>query len=336
VRELVRHVLVLGGIVVVVVLARLLAGEVRATQSSGGVASIVPLLLGSLVLGPVRSVAASLYQPLRVVPSWDVETLILALVAGVVFALALWRVRPRPSPWRDILETGGAGLVMLVLGYGLAFTHFPPNAVVGRGTSVHLGATFGMAVLAAAVTWGLMNVRPRLAAALVGAYLALAVGYYVTIERDFMRSWQLQRGFWQQVAACCSDLQDGTVLIYEQPATVPTTFIFTNSWADPLVLDQTYRFPTDWRVAPRLFAITDFSARVAPTADGLQWWVPGASWDEHWEALPQGNVILVRPNGDRLERVTGDLQVDGQTVHLKDVGPPESWPPAQLAPLLLR
>src|SRR4029450_11211416 len=105
--------------------------------------------------------------------------------------------------------------------------------VVGRGTSVHLGATLGMAVLAAAVTRRLMRFPPRLAAALVGVYMALAVGYYVTIERDFMRSWQIQRGFWQQVAACCSDLQDGTVLIYETLPTVPTTFIFTNSWADP-------------------------------------------------------------------------------------------------------
>ena len=50
---------------------------------------------------------------------------------------------------------------MLVLGYALAFTHFPPNALVGRGTSVHLGATLGMSVLAAAVAWLLLGLRPR-------------------------------------------------------------------------------------------------------------------------------------------------------------------------------
>ena len=43
---------------------------------------------------------------------------------------------------------------MFALGYGLAFTILPPNAVVGRGTSVHLGATLGMAVLAAAAHLG--------------------------------------------------------------------------------------------------------------------------------------------------------------------------------------
>jgi len=334
-RELARHVFTLGGIVVVVVVLRLLAGEVRATESTGGVGAILPLLLGSLVLGPVRAVAASVYQPLRVVPTWDLETLVVSVLAGFVFGFCLWRLRPRPSPWRDIVETGGAGLVMLVLGYGLAFTHFPPNAVVGRGTSVHLGATLGMAVLAAAVAWGLMNLRPILAATAVAAYLAFAVGYQVTIERDFMRSWQLQRDFWQQVAACCSDLQDGTVLIYQLPESIPTTFIFTNSWADPLVLDQTFRFPPNWQTPPRLFAITDFPARVAAGPDGLQWWVPGASWDEHWEALPQGNVILLRPADGRLERVTGEIPIAGQTLQLKDPGQPVAWPPAQLGSLLL-
>src|SRR5207302_3529005 len=103
---------------------------------------------------------------------------------------------------------GAAGLAMLVLGYGLAFTHFPPNAIVGRGTSVHLGATLGMSVIAAAAAWQLLALRRRVATALIASYLAVSVGYYVTIERDFMRSWQLQRAFWRQVVDCCADLQD--------------------------------------------------------------------------------------------------------------------------------
>ena len=65
-------------------------------------------------------------------------------------------------------------------------------------------------------------------------------------------------------------------------------------------------------------------------------WVPGASWDEHWEALPQGNVILLRQVGGRLERVTGDVSVAGGALHLKDPGPPVAWPPAQLYQPLLR
>src|SRR5438067_8363614 len=51
-RRLLVHVGVLGGIVAVAVVLRFLVGESRATTSAGGVASIVPPLLGSLVLGP--------------------------------------------------------------------------------------------------------------------------------------------------------------------------------------------------------------------------------------------------------------------------------------------
>jgi hypothetical protein len=239
----------------------------------------------------------------------------------------------------DSGQVAAAGLVMLVAAYGLAFTHFPPNALVGRGTSVHLGATLGVAVLGAALSWALLGVRGaagRLAPWALGAYLGLAAGYYVTIERDFVRSWQIQRAFWQQVAACCSDLQDGTVLLYELPPEEPTRFIFTNSWGDALVLAETFRFPGQWTTPPRLFSLTTWQERVHDDGYGLQWWVPGASWDEHWEVLPQRNVILLRPGPDgRVERVTGSVDLPEGTLHLKDPGPQVAWPPAQLYGLLL-
>jgi hypothetical protein len=336
-RELARHVLVLTSIVGITFIARFLVGEGRATESAGGLADILPKLAGSLVLGPARSLAATLYQPLRAVPGWDIETLVVALVTGALFGVGLWRLRHgATASVRDVLEVGAAGLLMLALGYGLAFTHYPPNAIVGRGTSVHLGATLGVAVLAAAVAWALLSRWPRVGTAVLGVYLALGVGYYVTIERDFMLSWQLQRSFWQQVAACCSDLQDGTVLIYELDTPIPTTFIFTNSWADPLVIDQTFRFPGTWATPPRLFSLTEWQARVVAAGDSLQWWVPGASWDEHWEVLPQENVILLRQRGGKLERVVGSVVSDGWTLRLKEAGQPVSWPPGPLYPLLLQ
>jgi hypothetical protein len=193
-----------------------------------------------------------------------------------------------------------------------------------------------MSVLAAGVAWLLLGWKRTLAVPAISAYLALCVGYYVTIERDFMHSWQLQRAFWQEVAACCSDLQDGTVLIYELNPGDEPTFIFTNSWSDPLVLTQTFAFPPAWSNPPRLFGLTQWTDRVQPEGDHLRWWVPGASWDEHWETFPQNNVILLRRGADgRLERVTGSVAVAGTTLQLKAPDAPVAWPPAQLyAPLL--
>jgi len=239
---------------------------------------------------------------------------------------------------RDALQVGGAGAVMLVLGYALAFTHYPPVALVGRGTSVHLGATLGMAVLGSACAWGLLSARRAVAVGVLAAYFALAVGYYVSVQRDFVRSWQAQRAFWQDVVRCCSDLQDGTVLLYElQASDESTTFIFTNSWGDALVLGEMLRFPAEWSNPPRLFSLTDWQSRVEAQSDGLRWWVPAASWDEHWEALPQDDVILLRRGPDgHLERVTGSVTVAGRQLELKAPGQPTPFPPAQLYDLLLR
>jgi hypothetical protein len=325
-------------IVAAVVMLRYFVGEGRATSSVGNVGAILPAFLGSLVLGPSRSLAGMFYGPLKAIPTWDLETIVAVAIAFVAFVLVLWRV-PRPkADVRQALQVAAAGGVMLVVAYALAFTHYPPNALVGRGTSVHLGATLGMSVLATGIAWLLLGWRLRLAIALIAGYLALAVGYYVTIERDFIRSWQLQREFWQHVQACCSDLQDGTVLLYTLSSGEEPTFIFTNSWADPLILGETYAFPTAWTQPPRLFSLTEWQNRVQPNGDRLDWWVPAASWDEHWETLPQDNVILLTraPDGT-LTRATGTIEVPGGTLRLKSPSATESWPPAQLyAPLLDR
>ena len=343
-RALLVHAAALGGVMAIVVAARFVAGEGRATASVGGLGDILPPLLGSLVLGPARATAAMFYGPLKAIPAWDPETVALSLLAALGFGALLWRTTRRErSPAalragrRDVLQVGLAGLAMLVLGYGLAFTHFPPNAVVGRGTSVHLGATLGMAVLATAVAWLLLSLRARVASVALAGYLALAVGYYVTIERDFGRAWQLQRSFWQQVVACCADLEDGTVLIYEVSSGDEPTFIFTNSWADPLILAQTFAFPATWTNPPRLFSLTAWQNRLQSDGrGGLTWWVPGASWNEHWEPFPQRNLILLRRGADgRLTRLSGDVATPAGTVQLKPMAAPATFPPAQLyGPLL--
>lgn len=349
---LVRNAAGLLAVMVLAVAARFVAGEGRATSSAGSVGSIVAPLLGSLVLGPARSLAGMFYGPVRAIPTWDSETVVCAIIALVAFvgllgyATGLFTrgvAMQGAATIAPAAKTAAAGLVMVVLGYGLAFTHFPPNALVGRGTSVHLGATIGMAVLAAGLAWLLLQTRLRVAVAVISAYLALAVGYYVTIERDFVRAWQMQRAFWQQLVACCSDFQDGTVLIYELNPGDEPQFIFSNSWADPLVLGETFAFPSGWSTPPRLFSLTTWQERIQVEGDHLVWWVPGASWDEHWEVLPQKNVIVLRGDGGgHLERVTGVITITpGVTgsvtqLQLKAPGPPQAWPPAQLAQPLLR
>src|SRR5204863_4148799 len=122
------------GIVIGAVAVRYVAGESRATSSVGGVGAIIPPFLGSLVLGPARSLAGMLYGPLKAIPTWDVETIAAVVIGFAAFALMLWWLPRVPKNLADALHVAGAGAVMLVFAYALAFTHFPPNALVGRGT----------------------------------------------------------------------------------------------------------------------------------------------------------------------------------------------------------
>ena len=67
--------------------------------------------LGSLVLGPARSLAAMFYGPLKAIPGWDAETLILAAVgltgSGAVF-IGARRVMYHASQ-REVLQIGWRG-----------------------------------------------------------------------------------------------------------------------------------------------------------------------------------------------------------------------------------
>jgi len=138
------------------------------------------------------------------------------------------------------------------------------------------------------------------------------------------------------VIAFCSDFHHGSVLLYTLSSSEEPTFIFTNSWADPLVLGETLTFPTTWSQPPRLFSLTEWQNRVQADGDRLSWWVPAASWDEHWEELPQSNVVLLMRSGDGgLIRQTGSVEVASRTLVLKPPAAPEALPPAQLyIPLL--
>jgi hypothetical protein len=301
-----------------------------------------------MVIGPIRSLLLLVYGPVTAIRGWDGEALLVFLLTLSLWVWVLARLspgtsgqernRPAPTSWlrppmprglHALLVSSRAaqlfltGIVLLALGYALAFTHFPPTAVVGRGTSVHLAATIGGSVLFASLASGLLLVAraPWMRAcvvALLSVYFSLLVAYHLTIQRDFAKSWEIQRAFWTSVAALAPDLADGTVLIFESESPSETRFIDTNSWADPLVLRHIYRFPNGWQNPPRLFTVErGWTRRVQAEDDRLHWWVPAATWNEHWEDLPDSNVILLRRVDGRLTRIDGSIALQGKMLMLK-------------------
>ncbi len=341
-RELARHAAVLVAILLVGVLVRRFVGEGRVIEATGSLAEILPKVVGSLLIGPFRSLVMFLYAPARSVPLWTPLVAALALASLPIVYLSLRHSlrassneSPESSPARSV-ELLVAGLVLLALAYVLAFTHYPPTAVNGRGTSVHLAATVGASVVFAWLGSEVLALASRRglrepATALIALYVAAVVGYHGTIQADFARSWQIQRAFWSSVVACCSDATEDTIVINVDDQPVQTMFILSSSWGEALIYAQLYQYPHNWRNPPRLFTLgSDWQARVYPEGDHLAWIVPPASWDEHPEVLPNANVILLHRQGDGVARVTGDLQVAGRTLRLKDP-PVASAPPPRNA-----
>ena len=202
---------------------------------------------------------------------------------------------PRPQLVR-LLATA---LVMLSLAYAFSFTHFPPTVTFGRLTSVHLAAAFGGALLFACLVSLLLSYARshKLAGAaivLVAAYLSWMVVYAFSIQQDFVKAWRNERAFWTEVLQQAPDMTEGTVILVSKAGLRSSHFIESNSWADPIILKQIFRFPTDWQYPPRLFLVpSNWTKSVVREGDELLWHVPAATWDAHWEGLPNSNVVSI-------------------------------------------
>jgi hypothetical protein len=219
-------------------------------------------------------------------------------------------------------------IIMLSLAYSVSFTHFPPIARYGRLTSVHLAAVFGGSLLFAcvsAIAYSYAN-RPGYKAIVIvvlAFYFSLAAGYGALIQNDFSRSWSEQRRFWTDVIANTPDLEDGTVILYTYDNKGETKFIHTHSWADPIILRQIYKFPTNWRNPPRLFTVnSDWLGQTILNGQQIEWNVPPADWPSHLEVLPSANVILLQTVNGQLVRSESPINIHGLLFPLKVASTP--------------
>jgi hypothetical protein len=249
------------------------------------------------------------------------------------FSLTIQRFQFRASLTIDetsaeALRVGACGFVMLILAYGLAIStfYYPPNIEAGRLTMTHLSAAVGSALLFGALASMFMDVsqchHKRIWAVLVLAcYFSGLAGFHYRVQQDFRRAWRIQRTFWNSVLRECPDLREGTIIIYEGAYPQPR-YVLADSWADPLVLGEVYRFPENWKTPPQLFSgSATWVSDVTPVGDQLLWHPPAPFQDE---ILPRGNVILLRgsPDGE-LKRITGTIPIKSTAFPLKPLEPPQ-------------
>ena len=337
--RLLRHVGIVVGILTVAFLVRRLGGEVRVADQIGTIQGLAHRVLFGCLIGPGVALRQCGARAVETFVHGDALTA--ALVAFVpLFAVvaSVGRRMPMGNAGSTVGRLAGVGAVMTVLAYGLSFTHYPPDATFGRLTSVHMAAAPGVGLLLAAAAYGLLAIGRRVhlfypAAAFVGLYLSLLVGFAWRVQDGFAREWQEQRTYWTEIVTLCPDAGPGTVVLLRGAYPPESDFILTKSWADYLVWRELFRFPPG-RPPPIL---VDFDAW--PTC--LDWHAEDGTlrWarlpDRHYgpvdgQPLPANNVILIEARQDagryHLVRVGGTADVAGHPLAARPVPASEGRP----------
>jgi hypothetical protein len=234
---------------------RLAQGESRMVEAAGRSGQTLWRAFSSLGIGPWTSgsvLLASIPEGWRgAVPHGVLSA---ALFAGVL-SLALvalggasppapagpeGEARPRPGragadgalSWMAVLV---AGLFAWAGSYALTLINYPPTLTIGRLTSIHIAAAWGVALALGALFEGARRRARRSASAVLVVVLASWLLYQHGIQRQFAEAWRLQGRFWKQVLSLVPEARDGwTVLVQGRPVEGPPA-ILVNSWADILV-----------------------------------------------------------------------------------------------------
>jgi hypothetical protein len=261
-RQLLRHVSAMAIGLAGVGVLRKFFGEGRVAHLN--LFHTAGMAVHNVSIGPLVSLSSFVWRPFEMAPGFDTTAYSLGLVAALIgFALFVRCDVPGGSRLRRL---AAAGLAFLFLSYLLPVI-LDAGDRDGRASRVHYAASVGCAILVACMVGLLMKYFGRIVAA---SAMALLLGTStiagVSVQRDYQRSWELQRSFWQDVAHLCPDLVLGKVVFVEGFRSLPDArHLKAFEWHMPLILPQAYQFPHSQAPAPRLFLMKpDWRDHVDP------------------------------------------------------------------------
>lgn len=336
-KRLARHAAAFMAVAGAVVIVRGLLGDDRARGLAGGGAEAAALRgLEALAIGPLVSLRAAVVEPFRALPGAGVVAWLggLAVALGVGGAFA-WAGRRGPAAERSgAPQMAAAGAIAWAASYALCIRpdNFPPTAVIGRLSGVHVAGSIGAALLAGALVEMLAGritarrMRFALAAAAAAA-LGLTAVRGIRIQRDeYVAHWREQQRFWTRVVSLVPDLRDGEPVLLDirGPAGVfPETPGFPRfglvNYA-PVTLHRIIRHPADWTVVPRVFCLYD-GVPAYPQAGGVLLKTPSWFWDGLWPVVRSGHFILLRERGGRLVRSDAAIELAGRDLRPRPLDP---------------
>ncbi|MEE8574363.1 MAG: hypothetical protein V3T30_03030, partial [Thermodesulfobacteriota bacterium] len=350
-KKLAIHAFVMTVILAVILLLRASGGggggEGRVSEMSSYAADIPMRLIQSILVGVGVSLFYSFFNAaIEVIKNLDTTIIFTIILFSSAFAFIFQK---KLHIWNDteqaVKEDTGdfaagllkliiAGLAIVMLSYLTAFYELYQHLIsygahYGRSSRVHIPAALGAGIVVPSIFFliyckagGLTYKRTTVT--IFSVLLAFLVGYAIHVQYDYKEGFRMQRWLWTSIIRSSPDIEDGTLILVEKQGIPDTKFIDSHSWFGvPHALNYIYRFPEDWKSAPRMnYKEGNWIDQETRLADGkLQIYLRRShhfnSAPPRWVDWPQGNVILFKRHGNKLTRIDGSLDIKGKKIKLK-------------------
>jgi hypothetical protein len=319
------------------------AGDTRVAALN--IQDMVMTPLRHMLIGPAVSLGSYFLRPWLVLRALTPGLVAAALLSTVaIFGLVYWlmgmekvsfglKVPDQKGWWAGLapevrreLRLFLAGMVMLVFAYPLTII-LRPYAISGRETRVHFAGVVGVALLAASLTIvvyrALQHKKARLIlVGLMSLILGMNFAFGFVIQRAYVRSWDLQKQFWQALIPLVSDAVDGTAILVNPSGMEDVRYIDANTWVLPRLLDSFYHFPENWKRAPIVFRLVEsWETNIIRlpgyfTFDGSNSYAHMVAFGDFEQRL----AIYISTENGTLER-QHTLTIMDEVVHLMPIGP---------------
>ena len=276
------HLVICGVMILAIFIFRKLAGEERVVSLT--LADIIKKTLASFLIGPATTLISFINAPIQAIIFLK-DSLITMLVSFALIFVSFLLLFNRfvfpdkieeihfnrkslsgtvkiSEEFRQFLQLFLISALMLVSAYLFSFTHYPPNFLQGRMTSVHFGAAIGAAVFIANLLYYaiyLLKQKKFIGFLLVSAFFSLLTGYSAHIQKDYINAWRNQQAFWAEIVKLCPDVSNNTLILIDQDDLDSTEFIKSHTWPMPAVLEQIYQFPDTWTHPPKIIPYDSWS-----------------------------------------------------------------------------
>jgi hypothetical protein len=176
---------------------------------------------------------------------------------------------------------------------------------------MHAAAAIGAGLVAAgiAVWLGSFSFIPKRALALAfSLYCGALVAFGVQIQlSEYVAYWNQTKKFWRALLDQIRDVQDGEVVLVEQPSDSRVMSVtkgfppFGQVSYFPIALPYFVNFPDRWKQTPRVYGLWEGCGHD-DLDDTVKLHTPiWAPWI--WPTIRSGNFIYFRAHNGRLERV---------------------------------